>query len=84
MATTVHVPEKLLARVDARARARGVSRNRVIIEAIEASLGAKNEWPPELVRMLDTPLDEETGELLEATLAEARARRVSRRRSPKL
>lgn len=84
MATTVHIPEKLLARVDARARARGVSRNRVIVEAIEASLGAKNEWPPELVRMLDTPLDEETGELLEGTLAEARARRVSRRRSPKL
>jgi predicted transcriptional regulator len=84
MSTTVHIPERLLERVDARARARGVSRNRVILEAIEASLGANAEWPPELVRMLEQPIDDETGELLERTLAETRQRRIDRRRPPKL
>jgi hypothetical protein len=80
MATTVHIPDHLLRQLDARAKALGVSRNRVIVEAIEATVGARREWPPELVCMLQEPVDGATAKLLEKTLAEVRARRVSRRK----
>jgi hypothetical protein len=84
MATTIHVPDEILERVDTRAKALGVSRNRVILDALEASLGANVDWPPELVRMLEHPASAPTAELLEETLAAARARRIGRRRPPRL
>lgn len=84
MTTTVHLPERLLERVDARAKALGVSRNRVIVDALERTLGSKHAWPPELVRMLEAPLDRTTVDVLEGTLSHMRARRRSRRRPPKV
>jgi metal-responsive CopG/Arc/MetJ family transcriptional regulator len=83
MTTTIHVPGELLKRLDQRARALGTSRNRVILDAIEATLGSNAAWPPELARMLATPLDPETSGALQASLDVVRARRVNRRRAPK-
>ncbi len=80
VSTTVHIPEPLLARVDARARARGVSRNRLVVEALEQSLGTGASWPAELLEMLRSPLDEGTKDALEQSLAQVRARRANRRR----
>jgi predicted transcriptional regulator len=77
--TTVHLPADLLQRLDARAAARGVSRNRVIREALEASLGLGDAWPPELVAMLSQPLEAETADALDASLAVVRSRRKNRR-----
>lgn len=83
MATTIHISDELLSRLDQRARALGTSRNRVILEAIEASLGSNGTWPPELERMLSTPLDPQTADDLEASLEVVRSRRVNRRLPPK-
>ena len=82
MTTTIHLPDELLARLDARAQARGVSRNRLIREAVEASLGLGSSWPPELVAMLGKPLDPDTAELLDGSLASVRANRSRRRKPP--
>jgi predicted transcriptional regulator len=81
--TTIHVPDELLKRLDQRARALGTSRNRIILDAIEASLGLNETWPPELTRMLATPPDAETSDGLEASLDKVRARRINRKRAPK-
>jgi hypothetical protein len=70
--------------VDARAKALGVSRNRVIVEALAASLQSRRQWPPELVRMLEQPLDDATAKALDEALEMVRGRRVNRRRPPKL
>jgi predicted transcriptional regulator len=83
MTTTIHVPVEILKRLDQRARALGTSRNRVILDAIEASLGSNGTWPPELARMLATPLDQGAARELEASLEVVRARRVNRKRAPK-
>lgn len=52
MATTVHIPASLLRRLDARARARGVSRNRLIVEALDRSLAEDEEWSAEFLDAL--------------------------------
>lgn len=83
-ATTIHIPTALLELVDLRARALGVSRNRVILDAIEASLAPRKAWSPELLAMLVEPLDKRTGDLLEDSLRVVRKSRLSRRRPPKL
>jgi predicted transcriptional regulator len=80
LATTIHVPKKLLARLDARAKALGVSRNRVILEAIEGAIMDRATWPPELVVPLAEPLDPEAGRALEQSLQAVRRKRSSRRR----
>ena len=82
MSTTVHIPPRLLSRVDARARALAVSRNRFIIATLEHALDARSEWPPELAEMLARPLERASAELLDDSLREVRARRVNRRRPP--
>lgn len=68
MATTVHIPDALLKSVDRRAKALGISRNRLIVRALEQALNDSN-WSPEfLARLRD--VDDETrvavDELLDA------------------
>jgi hypothetical protein len=47
MATTsIHIPEALLEALDQVARERGVSRNRIIVEACRRELSQRREWPP--------------------------------------
>jgi len=82
MSTTVHIPAALLSRVDARARARGVSRNRLIVEALETSLGVLAEWPPELVAMLTAAPDQKAASELDDSLREVARQRRNRRRAP--
>ncbi len=79
MTTTIHISDDLLERIDQRARALGTSRNRVIVDAIETSLGPTGTWPPELVRMLEAPVTRRSGDELEKSLAVVRSRRVNRR-----
>jgi predicted transcriptional regulator len=84
VATTIHIPDPLLERVDTRAKTLGISRNRLILEALEEKVGARDDWAPELVRMLAEPVSVATGEELEDSLATVRRRRASRRSPPKL
>jgi metal-responsive CopG/Arc/MetJ family transcriptional regulator len=84
MATTIHIPVDLLERLDTRAKVLGQSRNRVILDALRSVLVSRQTWSPELVRMLEEPLDESSAELLDETMAAAIKRRTSRKRAPKL
>jgi hypothetical protein len=82
--TTIHIPDPLLERVDTRAKTLGISRNRLILEALEEKVGARDEWAPELVRMLAEPVSSVAGKELEESLAVVRRRRSSRKGPPKL
>jgi predicted transcriptional regulator len=46
MPTTVHIPPELLERLDQKAREQGMSRNRLIVQAVEESLRSPTGWPP--------------------------------------
>jgi hypothetical protein len=46
MPTSIHLPPRLLQALDKRARALGVSRNSLIVKAIERDLGVESGWPP--------------------------------------
>jgi hypothetical protein len=44
--TTVHIPDNLLRRIDRLAESRGISRNRLVIEALADELSRDaGEWP---------------------------------------
>ena len=44
--TTVHIPEKLLSRIDELVREKGISRNRFIVDACEQALkDSGGRWP---------------------------------------
>ena len=77
--TTIHIPDPLLERVDTRAKTLGISRNRLIVEALEEKLGAREVWTPELVRMLASPLASGASAELEKSLASVRRHRSSRK-----
>jgi metal-responsive CopG/Arc/MetJ family transcriptional regulator len=82
--TTIHIPGPLLERVDTRAKTLGISRNRLIREALEEKIGARDQWAPELAHMLARPLSSAAGKELEDSLAIVRRRRSSRKGPPKL
>ncbi|HZR71057.1 MAG TPA: hypothetical protein VFB01_18610 [Burkholderiales bacterium] len=50
----MHIPKPLLAEVDRRARELGVSRNRVIVRALERDLRDRTEWSPRFFDRLAT------------------------------
>jgi hypothetical protein len=52
MPTTVHIPAALLKSVDRRAKALGVSRNRLIVKALERAVSDRVTWAPEFLEKL--------------------------------
>ncbi len=76
MATTVHLPAALLEQLDARAEALGISRNRLIIEAVSAALAADDEWSPEFLAAMNEPLSAADSAVLEEMAAAIAARRT--------
>jgi hypothetical protein len=46
VATTVHIPKLVLERVDERAKALNLSRNRFIVQALERALAEQATWSP--------------------------------------
>ncbi|MDA3951215.1 MAG: ribbon-helix-helix protein, CopG family [Spirochaeta sp.] len=76
--TTVHIPDEILQRVDAIARRRGVSRNRVVLASLEAEIERDSgEWPD---AFFAAPSAEER-EILTEAAEELEASTVSRRRN---
>ena len=58
MATTVHIPTALLGEVDRYARALRVSRNRLIVRALEREVHSPSGWSPEFFdRLRDVDAD---------------------------
>lgn len=84
VATTVHIPKKLLSRVDARAKSLGMSRNRLVVEALRDKVEARDAWPPELLAMLQSPIDRTTDELVDRLEETVRRHRRSRKKAPVL
>jgi predicted DNA-binding protein len=80
--TTIHIPDLLLERVDTCAKTLGISRARLILEALEEKVGMRADWAPELVQMLRQPLSSALGKELERSLAKVRRRRASRKAPP--
>lgn len=52
MATTVHIPDPLLKSVDRRAKALGISRNRLVVRALEQAVSVRSSWAPEFLQRL--------------------------------
>jgi len=83
MATTVHIPAALLRRIDARAKARGMSRNRLIVEALDRSLAEDDDWSPEFVDALaGMSADAAVSRAADQMLASISRTRRSRRKPP--
>ena len=69
MPTSVHIPPELLKAADKRAKALRISRNRLIINALEREVAAGSEWPPgffDALRATDENLESTVDELLAA------------------
>jgi hypothetical protein len=80
MPTTVHIPAPLLKSVDRRAKALGMSRNRLILKALERAVNEQDRWAPEFLDRL-RQVDDETvaavDELLN-TVTQARRSKAAR------
>jgi metal-responsive CopG/Arc/MetJ family transcriptional regulator len=77
MPTSVHIPKPLLDAVDRRARALRVSRNQLIVRALERELKHGSEWSPEFFERL-RETDEATITAVDEMLAAVRSRRRSK------
>ncbi len=74
MPTTVHIPDPLLKSVDRRAKALGISRNRLVVRALEEAVSVRSGWAPEFLQRLrdvDRDTSAAVDELL-ITVAQAR------------
>jgi hypothetical protein len=77
MPTTVHIPAALLKSVDRRAKALGVSRNRLIVKALERAVSDRVTWAPEFLEQLRT-VDEDTGHAVDELLNSVKQARRSK------
>ena len=78
MATTVHIPDPLLKSVDRRAKALGISRNRLVIRALEQAVCVRSEWAPEFLERLRR-VDRETSAAADELLNAVRRARRSKK-----
>ncbi len=77
MPTTVHIPDRLLTALDQRAEALGVSRNRLIVQAVEQSLCNQTEWPAgffERFSNVDPEVADAVDEMLQHIIANRRSK----------
>ncbi len=75
MPTTVHIPDPLLKSVDRRAKALGISRNRLVVRALEEAVSVRSAWAPEFLQRL-RDVDRDTSAAVdELLIAVTQARR---------
>lgn len=77
MPTSVHIPKPLLEAVDRKARTLRLSRNRLIIRALEREVEEEPDWSPGFFDRL-TPVDETTAAAVEDMLKAIQAARRSK------
>ncbi len=77
MATSVHIPKPLLEAVDRRAQAMRISRNRLIVKALERELSEDSGWSAGFFEELGAT-NAATGQAVDDLLEEVRARRRSK------
>jgi metal-responsive CopG/Arc/MetJ family transcriptional regulator len=77
MPTSVHIPKPLLEAVDRRARALQISRNHLIVRALEREMKEAADWSPGFFERLGQ-VDEATSKAVDDLLAAVRAGRRSK------
>ncbi len=80
MATSVHLPKELLDAVDRKARALRISRNQLIVRALEREISAGSEWSPGFSERLterDPDTARDVDELLAGVVAARRSKRAT-------
>jgi metal-responsive CopG/Arc/MetJ family transcriptional regulator len=77
MATSVHLPKPLLEAVDRRARALRISRNQLVVRALEHELQGGADWSPGFFERLAV-VDRDTAEDVENLLQAVRKARRSK------
>jgi predicted transcriptional regulator len=82
MPTSVHLPKPLLEAVDRRARALRISRNRLIVRALERELNGSGDWSPGFFDQLQARDDEVSNAVDELVVHVARARRSKSQARP--
>ena len=78
MATSIHLPQPLLEAVDRRARALRISRNRLIVRALEREIEAGADWSLEFFARLGAA-DAATVDAVDDMLTAIRSSRRSKR-----
>ena len=78
MSTTVHIPVALLEAVDRWAKALRLSRNRLIVRALEREITEPSGWSPEFLQRLRN-VDADTAEAVDKLLATVRNARRSKK-----
>jgi len=78
MATTVHIPDPLLKSVDRRAKALGISRNRLVVRALEQAVSVRSDWAPEFLQRL-RHVDRETSAAVDELLTTVKEARRSKK-----
>ncbi len=77
MATSVHLPKILLAAVDRRARALRISRNQLVLRALEHEIQGGADWSPDFFARLSN-VDPGTAGDVEDLLRTVRKARTSK------
>ena len=77
MATSVHLPKPLLEAVDRRARALRISRNQLVVRALEHELQGGADWSPGFFERLSV-VDRDTAADVENLLQAVRKARRSK------
>ena len=81
MPTSVHIPKPLLVAVDRRARALKISRNRLIVQALEREVTEGSNWSPDFFGRLESTeadIEEAADEMLEAIRTQRRSKKPVR------
>jgi hypothetical protein len=81
MPTSVHIPKPLLVAVDRRARALKISRNRLIVQALERELTEGSTWSPDFFARLESPetgVEDAANEMLSAIQSQRRSKKPVR------
>ena len=81
MPTTVHIPATLLKQADKRAKALGISRNKLIVQALTRELNEKSDWSPGFFDKLRA-LDPETAKAFEESMEVVKRSRRSKLQPP--
>jgi metal-responsive CopG/Arc/MetJ family transcriptional regulator len=77
MTTSVHIPKPLLEAVDRKARALKMSRNRLILRALERELAPGSDWSPGFFDKLSA-VEPETATAVDELLVAVRQARRSK------
>lgn len=81
MPTSVHLPRPLLEALDRKARALRISRNQLVVRAIEREVGEGSDWSPGFFERL-TERDPERTAAVQEMLAAIKRARTSKRPPP--